>query len=77
VLYEHGLSHRLIKPHCPEENRLMEWTNRRIEEALEGDNLTDYILHRGSSGFCPSDPMAQRAAIAQCPGLPAAGGLLP
>jgi transposase InsO family protein len=43
VLDEHGLSHRRIKPHCPEENGLMERANRTIGEALEGEELTDYL----------------------------------
>jgi hypothetical protein len=37
VLDEHELSHRRIKPHCPEENGLMERANRTIDEALEGE----------------------------------------
>lgn len=43
VLDEHGLSHRKIKPHCPEENGLMERANRTIEEALEGEDLDNYL----------------------------------
>lgn len=43
VLDEHELSHRRIKPHCPEENGLMERTNRTLAEALEGEELTDYL----------------------------------
>jgi hypothetical protein len=43
VLDEHELSHRRIKPHCPEENGLMERANRTIGEALEGEELTDYL----------------------------------
>jgi putative transposase len=43
VLDEHGLSHRRIKPHCPEENGVMERANRTIDEALEGEELTDYL----------------------------------
>jgi transposase InsO family protein len=35
VLDEHGLSHRRIKPHCPEENGLIERAQRTIGEALE------------------------------------------
>ena len=40
VLGEHGLSHQKIKPHCPEENGIMERANRTIREALEGEELT-------------------------------------
>lgn len=43
VLDEHGLSHRRIKPHCPEENGLMERANRTIGEALEEEELTDFL----------------------------------
>jgi putative transposase len=43
VLDEHGLSHRRIKPHCPEENGLMERANRTLDEALEEEELTDYL----------------------------------
>jgi len=46
VLDEHGLSHARIKPHCPEENGLMERANRTIGEALEEEDLTDYLLAR-------------------------------
>ena len=42
-LDEHELSHRRIKPHCPEENGLMERANRTIGEALEEESLTDYL----------------------------------
>lgn len=43
VLDEHELSHRRIKPHCPEENGLMERANRTLGEALECEELTDYL----------------------------------
>jgi len=43
VLDEHELSHRRIRPHCPEENGLMERANRTIGEALEEEELTDYL----------------------------------
>lgn len=46
VLDEHGLSHRRIKPHCPEENGLIERANRTIGEALEEEELTDYLQAR-------------------------------
>lgn len=42
VLDEHGLSHRRIKPNCPEENGLMERANRTIGEALEEEALENY-----------------------------------
>ena len=43
VLDEYGLTHRRIKPHCPEENGLMERANRTLGEALEEEELTDYL----------------------------------
>jgi putative transposase len=43
VLDEHELTHRRIKPHCPEENGLMERANRTLGEALEEEELTDYL----------------------------------
>ena len=43
VLDEHELSHRRIKPHCPEENGLMERANRTLGEALEDEDLTDFL----------------------------------
>jgi len=43
VLDEHGLNHRRIKPHCPEENGTMERANRTIGEALEGEELGNYL----------------------------------
>jgi len=43
VLDEHGLSHRRIKPHRPEENGVMERAYRTIGEALEDEELGDYL----------------------------------
>ena len=42
VLDEHQLSHRRIKPHCPEENGLIERAQRTIGEALEEEALENY-----------------------------------
>ncbi len=42
VLDEHGMSQLKIKPHCPEENGVMERANRTFREALEDDELTDF-----------------------------------
>jgi putative transposase len=41
VLDEHGLGHQRIRPHCPEENGIIERSNRTLREALEGEELTD------------------------------------
>lgn len=41
VLDEHGLGHQRIKPHCPEENGIIERSNRTLREALEGEELTN------------------------------------
>lgn len=43
VLNEHGLHHARIKPHCPEENGVVERSNRTLREALEGEELTDLM----------------------------------
>jgi transposase InsO family protein len=43
VLDEHGLSHRRIRPHCPEENGLIERAQRTFGEALDDMELTDYL----------------------------------
>jgi transposase InsO family protein len=41
VLEEHHLTHRLIRPHCPEENGLVERSNRTLREALEETEFAD------------------------------------
>jgi transposase InsO family protein len=46
VLGEWGLTHQRIKPHCPEENGLMERANRTLREALDGEELTDLLQAR-------------------------------
>ena len=43
VLKENGLAHHRIKPHCPEENGLMERANRTIREHLDGEELTNLV----------------------------------
>jgi transposase InsO family protein len=43
VLQKNGLGHHRIKPHCPEENGLMERANRTVREGLEGEELTDLL----------------------------------
>ena len=50
VLDEHELVHRRIKPHCPEENGLMERANRTFEEALEGEDLRGYPQAQATIG---------------------------
>lgn len=42
VLDWHELTHAKIKPHCPEENGLMERANRTFREALDECEVTDY-----------------------------------
>lgn len=39
LLDHHGLTHHKIKPHCPEENGIMERANRTLREALEDIEL--------------------------------------
>jgi transposase InsO family protein len=41
VLEANGLDHQTIRPHCPEENGLMERSNRTIREALEEHDPRD------------------------------------
>jgi transposase InsO family protein len=43
VLREHGLGHHRIKPHCPEENGVIERSFRTLREALEGEQLTNLL----------------------------------
>jgi putative transposase len=43
VLQENGLGHHRIRPHCPEENGLMERANRTIREGLDGEDLADLL----------------------------------
>jgi putative transposase len=40
VLSASGMRHARIKPHCPEENGLMERANRTLREELDGEVLT-------------------------------------
>jgi transposase InsO family protein len=47
VLSANGLSQQRIKPHCPEENGLVERSNRTLREALEGEELTDRYQAEG------------------------------
>jgi putative transposase len=46
VLKENGLAHHRIKPHCPEENGLIERSNRTIREHLDGEELNDLVQAR-------------------------------
>ena len=39
LLAHHNLTHHRIKPHCPEENGVMERCNRTIREAIEDHDL--------------------------------------
>ena len=43
VLAAHGLGHHRIKPHCPEENGVIERSFRTLREALEGEELTNLL----------------------------------
>jgi transposase InsO family protein len=42
VLRENGLGHHRIKPHCPEENGLIERAYRTLREELDGETVTTY-----------------------------------
>jgi putative transposase len=46
VLRQHGLKHTRIKPHCPEENGLMERANRTLREQLDGEELVNPLQAR-------------------------------
>jgi putative transposase len=43
VLKENGLGHHRIKPHCPEENGLIERMHRTLREELEGEELSNLL----------------------------------
>jgi transposase InsO family protein len=43
VLKENGLGHHRIRPHCPEENGLMERVHRTLREELDGEALTNLL----------------------------------
>ena len=47
VLREHGLSHVRIRPHCPEENGLVERAHRTLAEALDEEELRNLEQARG------------------------------
>ena len=46
VLDEHQLGHQRIKPHCPQENGIIERSNRTLRAALDGEELTDLLQAR-------------------------------
>lgn len=41
-----GWGHQRIKPHCLEENRIIERSNQTLREVLEGEQLTDLLQAR-------------------------------
>ena len=43
MLRENGLGHHRIRPHCPEENGLIERLHRTLREELDGEELTDLL----------------------------------
>jgi transposase InsO family protein len=43
VLKENGMEHRRIRPHCPEENGLIERANRTMRESLEDGEFSNYL----------------------------------
>jgi putative transposase len=43
VLKENGLGHHRIKPHCPEENGLIERMHRTLREETDGEALTNLL----------------------------------
>jgi transposase InsO family protein len=43
VLKENGLGHHRIRPHCPEENGLIERMHQTLREAVDGEALTNLL----------------------------------
>jgi putative transposase len=43
VLTENGLGHHRIRPHCPEENGLIERLHRTLREELDGEAMTNLL----------------------------------
>jgi transposase InsO family protein len=43
ILKENGLGHHRIRPHCPEENGLIERMHRTLREELDGEELTNLL----------------------------------
>lgn len=43
VLKENGLGHHRIKPHCPEENGLIERVHRTLREEMDGEALRNLL----------------------------------
>ena len=50
VLKENGLDQQRIKPHCPEENGVIERSHRTIREELEGEELKNLVQAQGVIG---------------------------
>lgn len=42
VLQENGMTHQRIRPHCPEENGIIERAYRTLREELDGEAMTNY-----------------------------------
>jgi putative transposase len=47
VLKENGLDQQRIKPHCPEENGVIERSNRTIREQLDGEEMENLVQAQG------------------------------
>jgi putative transposase len=47
VLKENGLDQQRIKPHCPEENGVIERSNRTIREQMDGEELKNVVQAQG------------------------------
>jgi transposase InsO family protein len=43
VLKENGLTHHRIRPHCPEENGLIERMHRTLREEMDGESLRNLL----------------------------------
>ena len=75
VLEHYGLTHVKIRPHCPEENGIMERSNRTVREALE--EAEPASRYEAEAAVGPDHSLVQPRAAAQQLGIPATDRLLP
>ena len=76
VLQENGLGHHRIRPHCPEENGLIERVHRTLRETLDGEELTS-LLQAAKKVFGRIVRRQHNGErLSQLPGLSDASGLL-
>lgn len=61
-----GVGHHLIHPHCPEENGLIERSNRTLREKLDEQELLDYAQAKKESTFRQVGNLSQAAFPCFC-----------